>query len=207
MVKKQLLACLFAALSCFLCNSIFAQDSINVSSSNKETSKHLEFKGIPIDGTVNEFVAKLEKLGYILTEKEKDGAFLSGQFTGKEATIVVMGTMKSSTVSMVCVQLPKNNTWFGAKSEYMYYKELFTQKYGEPSRHREGFDRPYYEGDGYELSALSRGKCHYTSLFVVENGTIMISLGNGGRLSIFYEDTINSKIDEAEKASSIINDI
>lgn len=207
MVKKQLLVCLYAALSCVLCNSIFAQDSINVTSSNHEASQHLEFRGIPIDGNVNAFVAKLENLGYNLIEKEKDGAFLSGLFTGKEATIAVLGTKKSSTVCMVCVQLPKNSTWYGAKSEYLYYKELFTQKYGEPSRHREDFDRPYYEDDGYELSALSRGKCHYTSLFVVENGTIMITIGDGGRLNIYYDDTKNRKIDETEKASSVIDDI
>lgn len=37
-----------------------------ISSSFAQNSEHLKFKGVPIDGTLNEYVSKMKQAGFVL---------------------------------------------------------------------------------------------------------------------------------------------
>ena len=101
------------------------------------------------------------------------------------------------------------------RSEYEDYKQKLTKKYGSPESY-EYFMDPYYEGDGYELTALSSEHCHYISFFkeqqvingtVIDIGTIVLKLSTDARVSLTYEDTINSEKGENEKNAIADDDL
>ena len=197
MVKKVVLAMLFMVYSIVIGGHVFAQDSIS----------HLEFKGIPINGKIDNFVNKLETQGFRITEKLDDIVMMKGQFTGKDATIYIISTKKSKTVWKVVVEFSEQSSWFSLKSDYNYYKEMFVKKYGIPTDNYEFFSKPYYEGDGYELSALRNGKCHYISAFETKSGVVYLEISKFKKIKINYEDETNSNIMNREKEESVIDDI
>ena len=72
-------------------------------------------------------------------------------------------------------------SWSEAKRCYNTLATTLEKKYGVPHV-SEYFNDPYYEGDGYELSALENGKGNYTRIWPKEgdskNITLMI-MGSG----------------------------
>lgn len=184
-----------------LCLSIvtFAQDVDSV--------KHLEFKGIPIDGSLNEFVSKLEAKGFTKTETMGTMVQLKGDFAGESVNVYVVGSEKNKTVWKVAVFFPEKSSWRSLKSDYFDYKELFTKKYGKPKNDYEFFSDPYYEGDGYELSALKRDKCTYCSFYYPEGGIIMLEISSSECVLVGYEDSTNAKIKSREEEENAMDDI
>lgn len=49
------------------------------------------------------------------------------------------------------------------RQAYRDMKDVLGRKYGAPLLTLERFDNPYYEGDGYELSAIKLGKGHFST--------------------------------------------
>ncbi len=187
----SLFVCLIFAMS------IYAQD------------QHLTFKNIPIDGPLRTFVSKLEQQGFRLDEYSDDrtAAFLTGNFTGEEATIIVVTTPSTKKVCRVAVFFPKKKSWHSLKSDYFEYKKMYIQKYGKPKDEYEFFVKPYYEGDGYELQALRKENCYYSTFFYINDGIITVRLTNTCHLSIVYEDKVNNSLFTAEKDKNNLNDI
>lgn len=134
--------------------------------------KHLSFKGIPIYGEPDVVVASLEKIGYEILHPynyHDHIGVLQGTFAGiNGCSIIVGGTASSDLVYSIAVLFPEQNNWYNLKDQYMAYKDKLKKKYGKPIS-GEYFDEPYYEGDGYELSALSNGSCHYASVVSYSN--------------------------------------
>lgn len=169
--------------------------------------KHIEFKGIPLNGSSMSFVSKLKAKGYEQIWHKGFDYVMKGQFTGKEADIYILGTRKSGTAWKVAVYFPKEESWTNLKSSYNKYVNLFTQKYGTPSDHFEFFSTPYYDGDGYELQALKNDKCTYSSYFTIEKGILHIKIDSSNCIYISYEDKINAELQREEKNSSDLDDI
>ncbi len=64
----------------FLALFFIALFNICYSKSYQDTSKHLTFKGVPLDGTLDEFVLKMKKSGFEHIGTEKGYALLQGDF-------------------------------------------------------------------------------------------------------------------------------
>lgn len=173
----------------------------------QDDSTHLEFKGIPINGKIDDFVKKLQSQGFSIVNRENSGVIMSGQFTGKEAEVMVLNTKTSKTVWKVVVYLPKQTSWYSIKSEYKYYTEMFTKKYGNPLHTFSFFSDPYYEGDGYEMQAVRNEKCTYYSGYHIQEGNISVEISKYQQIKIAYEDSINTTIMDKEKEDAVINDI
>ena len=166
----------------------------------------MEFRGIPIDGNISSFVSQLNKLGYV--GAYEDGmAMLKGKFGGKEVTVAVYSTEKTNLVYQVIVVFPNETSWYTLKSNYRELKNSLSTKYGTPVNSNEYFNSPYYEGDGYEMSAVRLGKVHYTSRFSTPTGQITLTIFKEGAPMIAYEDKINSEKKKTEEKSSIIDDL
>lgn len=176
-----------------------------------ETS-HAIFKGMFIDGDINEFEQKLLEQGYELVEKDESSVAVMGSFAGKEDCVIyVVGTPVSKTVCKIAVYLEESSSWQTLKAEYLNLKKLYTEKYGRP-KSNERFYKPYYEGDGYEISALRREKCTYSSKFESENTIIDLLISYNGEsdkgfVFVIYKDKINAAIQEKEMNQNISNDI
>lgn len=173
-----------------------------------QESQHLEFKGIPLDGKLSDFVSKLSKEGFTFKEYARDYvAVMEGNFAGNNATIYILSTQKSKIVWKVAVNYDKKESWSSLKSDYYNMKELFTKKYGDTNKHYEFFSKPYYEGDGYELQALRKEKCHYISFYDLPLGKALVEISQFGHIQIGYEDNINYKLKKEEEESEALDDI
>lgn len=162
--------------------------------------------GIPIDGSYASFVAQLKAKGF--KETSVGGADLEGQFSGSNRTVYVYCTPITEKVYRVTVTLHKSSSWSSLKSIYSEFKELLTNKYGEPFG-GETFTQPYYEGDGYEMTALLADKCNYTQIYSTESGRIMLWISKvfDGSVLLMYNDNINSDLNDAEQSSIKYNDL
>ncbi|MBQ7763524.1 MAG: hypothetical protein IJ382_08355 [Flavobacteriales bacterium] len=169
---------------------------------------HLTFKGIPIDGNVNDFAAGLSKKGFTqIRDLEDNSILLEGRFADFDAVIGLKATPKSKTIWKVVVFIDKKYTsWGSIKTDFEKYKELYIKKYGKPSDDFHFFVPPYYEGDGHEMQALALDKCTYAAFFELPEGPISLQMKDG--FIVFgYEDGINAKIMVSESEQSMLNDI
>ena len=198
MLKRIIVATTVIALAFFLGTGFtFAQDA----------TTHLEFKGVPLNGKIDDFVKKLQSQGFSIVKKEDLGVIMSGQFTGKEAEVMILNTRTTKTVWKVVVYLPKQTSWYSIKSEYEYYTEIFTKKYGKPSDSFSFFSDPYYEGDGYEMQAVRNEKCTFFSGYHIQEGIICVDISKYQQIRIAYEDATNTTLMDREKEDAVINDI
>ena len=175
---------------------------------------HLTFKGIEINGTLTEFSKKLEASGFkkTYTNDAQDACVLEGSFAGfDECRIFVLSTAQEHIVWKVAVLLPEQSSWYSLKSRYNDFKSSLTEKYGAPDKKYEYFSSPYYEGDGYEISALNNDKCTYATYFYTDLGTVGIDLEGGGygkgQVRIMYTDATNAELNEKSKKASVIQDL
>lgn len=119
-MKKIFFFFLFAVIS----YTVFAQSA----------SEHLTFKGVPINGTLNEFVSKLKQKGLAHIGTEEGIAMLKGDFAAyKNCTIAAVSLKQKNLVAKVGVIFPSLETWSSLSNNYFSLKEMLTKKYGEPA--------------------------------------------------------------------------
>lgn len=192
--------------------SINIQPQTTIINPSDDGRTHLSFRQLPINGSVSQFIANLETVGY--TQKfsyshEKRTAVLTGSFAGvNNCEIYVVGTPLTETVCRVIVYFPEQKVWYNIKSEYNKWKDKFTSKYGKPNSY-EFFSDPFYEGDGSEMTALYSEHCTYASYFNdnESGGTIVVKMTTYYCVAIIYEDKYNTEIDDKEKNTIEDNDI
>jgi hypothetical protein len=179
----------------------------NTSSIEDGNGSHMTFRGIPICGSIDTVRQNLESLGYTFNGYLDNGAVMNGEFAGKfGCDVYILGSVGTQQVWKVIINFPEHKSWYSLKSEYLQYKEIFTNKYGKPESF-EFFEYPYEDGDSYELTALYNEKCTFQSFFKTENGYITIEIEANNCISITYEDSIGAKIATKERESKVNFDI
>ena len=165
-----------------------------------QTSEHLSFKGVPIDGTLNEYVSEMKRAGFSRIRTEDGVSILKGDFAGYKNCFISVATLKQKDlVNTITVMFPERSTWSALAANYFNLKELLTEKYGKPTEIVEKFDT-YSEprDDNSKMHEVIMNKCKYYTSFELENGTIQLSIEYGGLLKGFvmlsYFDKINSEI-------------
>ena len=169
-------------------------------------AQHLKFMGIPIDGDINNFGKQLQAKGFKIDKADDRHMFFIGKFARKDAYVGVLSSTKSNKVCRVIVLFQKEKTWSSLKSEYNNLKEQYSVKY-ELEEESHSFVDPYYEGDGYEMSAVEAEKCDYWAFFKAEYGTILLEISSNCYISVAYEDNSNIEKEKAERNSKIQEDI
>ena len=166
-----------------------------------KTGRHFCFKNVEIGGCIDDVLVELQNSGYTILDRGKEGALLGGSFAGESnCQILVSLSEFINEVESITVMLPESLSWWTLKATYENFKEKLTRKYGHPESIEQFYD-PYYEGDGYEITALENQKAFYSSKFNADKGYIRVSIG-ANRVYISYVDTINEKRIE-EKRNSI----
>ena len=177
----------------FIGFSVFAQ-------TNLESSGHLTFKGVPIDGTLSEYVSKMKERGFTLEGKENGMAMLKGDFAGyKDCTIGVLTFDQKDLVSKIVVIFPEKDTWSTLSGNYFRLQELLTEKYGEPSEIVEKFQtRLEPRTDSDKMYKILFDEYTYYTSYETGKGTIQISIEHDGVSSSYvmlsYFDKINGSI-------------
>ena len=76
--------------------ALFAFMVIALTSYAQSNSEHLTFKGVPIDGTLSEYVAKMKSAGFKYLGGQDGTAILQGDFAGFKGCKVGVVTFKST---------------------------------------------------------------------------------------------------------------
>lgn len=178
---KKILATLVAGI---LAISLFAQDS------------HLKFKGVPIDGSLTEFVNKMKSAGFTHIGTEDGIAALQGDFAGyKNCTVAVFTVKPLNVVSMIGVIFDSKNEWADLESDYDFFKEMLTEKYGKPALVVEEFEHsPQDNNDKYY--ELTMNRCTWASVFETSLGEIELSIeyqSFDSHVVLRYRDKINTE--------------
>ena len=171
-------------ISLVFATAIFAQEA------------HLKFKGVPIDGSLTEFVSKMKTTGFTHIGTDHGIASLKGDFAGYKNCIVGVYTVKPlNVVSMVAVGFNTRDSWSDLEHDYNILKELLTEKYGAPTKVIEEFKgSPYYDFE--KLLKLQTDECTWKSTFVTESGGIELSIIYSDleyRVILRYQDKINTE--------------
>ena len=155
---------------------------------NMDDEGHLTFKGIPINGPIEKFEARVKNIGF-----EPDGVSLVGRFAGLKVKVYPGCSEDMSIVYSVFVKSEQENSWASLKRKYINLRELYINKYGNPTKDIHIFVAPYDEGDGDELEATENQKCFYLSKFSVSGGEVSIYISKRS-IMFYFEDAINKKL-------------
>lgn len=172
-------------------------------------SNHLIFKGIPIDGTLNEYVSKMEKSGFTHIGTEDRVALLKGDFASYKNSIIEVSTRKQKDlVSEITVIFPEHDTWSSLSDNYLSLKEMLTKKYGKPSTCIEKFQSSLPPADDQKkLYEVQFDRCKYQTSYKTENGHIHLSIDSDQAARCFvrliYKDKINNDIVKVEAMNDL----
>jgi len=165
----------------------------------QEQKPHLQFKGIPIAGSISAFCQKLQAKGFTqLRSTEKNIRIFTGDFTGRKSTVGVIATDDGKNVFGVTVLFDETESWNTLVSTYDHYKELYTTKYGHPSEcieNNPGLKSRHVSNTSL-MSEVYQGRVTWASLYEVEGGSIQLSIEKGsgvytGFVMIKYQDSQN----------------
>lgn len=77
-----------------------------------ESSNHLKFKGVPIDGKLEDFVSRMKRKGFKHIGTQDDTEIIQGDFADfKECTVYVTTLDNKDLVSRIAVAFPEQDQW------------------------------------------------------------------------------------------------
>lgn len=151
---------------------------IALASYAQNSSEHLAFKGVPIDGTLHEYVTKMKSAGFCYIG-EKDGtAILQGDFAGFKNCTVGVSTLKVvNVVNTIGVIFPVREDWSSLESDYEHLKSMLTEKYGSPANVVEEFQgRIAPNTNSTKFYELCQDRCTWYTTFETPKGDIQLSM-------------------------------
>lgn len=168
-----------------------------------QKKEHLSFKGVPIDGTLTQYVLKMKQGGFVHTNTQNGIAFLKGDFAGYKNCYVGVSTLKAKDlVHKIAVIFPQRETWSTLSGNYFELKDMLTEKYGKPSDVVEKFDNASPDDDHSKMYEVGFDRCKYSSIWRTNNGEIELAIHHDGITRYFvrlmYFDKINNEVIRAK---------
>lgn len=160
-----------------------------IGQSKNDTSKHLSFKGVPITGTLNEFIVQMKNAGFNHIGTEDGMALLSGDFATYRSCFIGVSTLKNKDlVHKVGVMFPEHETWSSLSLNYFELKELLNEKYGKPTDSVEKFQSiSEPKDDNAKMYEVQFDRCKYVTTYETGKGTIVLSIDHDGVTKCFVK--------------------
>jgi len=162
---------------------------------------HLSFKGVPIDGSLADYVSKMKQNGFDHLGTEGETAGLKGDFAGYKDCVVDVSTLRQKDlVHKIVVVFPAKDTWATLFENYRNLKEMLTEKYGKPTDVVEKFGGQYSQDadDRTKMYQVQIDNCKYYSIWQTEKGGIELSIAHKRVSNCFvklsYFDKANGSI-------------
>lgn len=175
---KKILLTLFVC-----CSALLAQ---------AQQEQHFKFKGFDINGSIITFAGKLQNSGFKFIRANETEVVVRGTFAGEpDCSIAVYCSKPGADAESVSVVFSEKKTWNELLMQYVRFKQMLTNKYGEPSETIERFSGNFTT-DEQLLKAVDKGNCHYKTTFTPEHGTIGLRIVESRQLEIVYLDDINA---------------
>ena len=149
----------------------------------------LKFKGIPIEGNINEFKTKLIDAGYkpyTVADKE----VYAGQFTKEDCTIVLEQTNDHQIASVMVIFSKEYQSWQSINNAFNTLKEALITKYNcQPNDIEEVLewaDGETPDSDLIKFVALTTENCNHILKLKVKGGFISLAKTPAATLSLTY---------------------
>lgn len=196
---------------------------------------HLKFKGIPLDGTLDAFVARLEadgfskvslgenwedfmpvpppRYGAAKSGEEGDGVTtLEGEFAGYKGCRVEVSTLKGKDlVARINVNFPAQKRWAGLYGNYKDLKDMMTAKYGRPTGCVEEFRKDAawekIDDDQDKYLKVMLGKATFETTFRFTNGTILLRMARGEMSDCFVQLSYMDKANDSAVKMHAMDDL
>ena len=188
---KHLLCTLLLTLTVCLCSA---------------QTEHMKFKGIPMEGTLQSFTLKLKAKGYVPLGTEDGVSVLKGEFAGYKNCHIYAVADKSGMICRVCVEFPKMDKWSDLESCYSSYKDMLTEKYGEPKVCVEEFQNKYADDDNSRMYEVKFDRCKYHSTFACKNGDITLEIIHQ-KFDCFVQLSYYDKANQDKLRQNIMEDL
>lgn len=196
-MRKYILLVLLA----IVCINVFAQNTA-------DTSKHLSFKSVPIDGSLKNYVAKMKTAGFAVTESSSNTALLKGDFASyKNCTVEVATLTQKDIVNKISVSFAICEDWSSLYSNYTTLKNLLIEKYGNPSANEETFQGYTPKDDGSKFRAVILDQCKYYATFTLANGTIHLEITRNANRECFVKLTYTDKLNNETIKKVALDDL
>jgi hypothetical protein len=148
-----------------------------------------QFDGVPISGTLPNIIAKFKAKGYVFESTDKTVTTMKGRVANYPIELLIVVTPKTKQVCKVVIYFDKETNWYSLKNQYLKFKDVLIEKYGEYSSNYEFFRKPYFEGDGYEMSAVGLDNVVYSTYWLnTEMMNIVVEIEKYKQVSISYEN-------------------
>jgi hypothetical protein len=158
-----------------------------------------QFDGVPISGTLPNIIAKFKEKGDAFISTDKTVTTMKGKVASYPIELLIIVTPKTKQVCKVVIFFAKETNWYSLKSQYLKFKDVLIEKYGEYSNNYEYFRKPYFEGDGYEMSAVGLDNVVYATYWLnTENMNIVVEIEKYKQVSITYENVEMMRIKKNE---------
>lgn len=159
-----------------------------------------QFDGVEIFGSLSSVISSFKSKGYVVKSYiNSHDALLKGYFLGDYIEIYVFSTPKTKKVCKVSIFFPKEETWDALKGSFYKFNDILSSKYNEPDNKYEYFEKPYFDGDDYELSAVVLGKSHFSCFWFNRNNvSIGLLVSKWKQIEIDYENDEMMKLNKAE---------
>lgn len=137
---------------------------------------HVEFKGLPVNGSISALADSLRKGGCTLVEEGADSIILSGEFLGETGIrLIVHGNPSTKEAYGVSAYFDAGKTWDSVEARYHELVALVKTLYGRPDDHFEQFAVKVGSSGASRLKAIREGNCNYFTMWVVEGGMVVVS--------------------------------
>ena len=176
----------------------------------QNSNSHLTFKGIPIDGSMDNMVSQLETKGFKqLIKYDANTTVMIGDFAGYKNCNVFIVSNASKNVMQVAINFSEDEQdWNILYSQYSNLKNMLSVKYGTPYSCVERFNCSYQpQSDDHKIFYARRGDCEYESLWMFNEGFIKLIINH---LRVKYSDYcfvtllyVDSQNHEADNNSAI----
>ncbi len=178
-----------------VCMSQSSLDNLYRLSEELYNAEHLKFKGIPIDGTPQEFVKELVTKGFHDPFEHNGVWIVEGPFAGYNNTRVYVSST-NNLVFAVSAYIDFSDNWPPVKAAYERLKSSLASKYGVKPQVEEYFPSDLSEGSGLEYLAFIDNRASYLSVFNVPHGIIKLTItrlkeADGFEILLAYFDTAN----------------
>lgn len=175
----------------------------------QDTSQHLTFKGVPLDGTLDQYVLKMKQNGFKHISTTDGIAMLQGDFAGYKDCYVGVSTLKQKDlVHKIGVLFPEKETWSTLSGNYFDLKQMLTEKYGKPTDVVEKFDtRTEPRDDRSKMYEVQFDRCKYYSIWETDKGEIQLTIDHNSVTSCFVKLAYFDKINSATVKKQAIDDL
>lgn len=184
--------------------ALFVALNTNAQLNNTAEKFTIEFMGVKVDGPIEQCAQKYVAKGFRVNKRESAFYKLTGMVKSQTVELYLIATPITKKVCRLAVYFPEQISWMSIKSDYKDLKKTIIDKYGDPKDDYNFFSSPYYEGDGYETSAVKIEKCHYAAIWQEEPGpsttgyNILLQISKWMQVTLQYENAKNMDIKERE---------